>query len=548
MFQRKLSTIIAALVAFAALSYTAHAQTIIVSADSNMINGLPPNLTSSFVFDLAIRPNGAPQFFVNALQGGTDVFVDMYVHSNRGVVGGNEQIINFYKSLATVNFTMPGGDFTSADLVGIDLLVTNVPNIPYTADELVAMSMLLDDGGTILFLGGEGLNFTGSTSNINAALEILGSNIRLVDEGIAHNFPPPVLTTSVNSSHPLMAGVGNLSIAVSGSVSGGTPLAFFLESSTNNVVLAVGESAPPSADAGPDQTVDEGTLAVALDGSGSDNATNFAWTQIAGPTVSLNPSNDIVNPIFDAPFVAGNTTLTFELIVDDGAGTFSDPDTVDVTVVDAVPPHYTCYKAKTPKDYSFFETRMIGLNDQFESNVHDAVKVERLCAPANKTPINFTDDEADGPADLDGTHLLGYKIRKSHLSCGVCEGGVDQITIQYSGTDPVNFIVEGKVTNKGPYALESVEGRDLLELFGDQKRGKMGSRIKFIDEISGDEIAAFHTSCSRPIGIGTESENGLFTVTGGSSVRAGELGVCDQPVPRLGNEQGPLRTGISGGT
>ena len=119
MFQRKLSTIIAALVAFAALSYTAHAQTIIVSADSNMINGLPPNLTGSFVFDLAIRPNGAPQFFVNALQGGTDVFVDMYVHSNRGVVGGNEQIINFYKSLASVNFTMPGGDFTSADLVGI---------------------------------------------------------------------------------------------------------------------------------------------------------------------------------------------------------------------------------------------------------------------------------------------------------------------------------------------------------------------------------------------------------------------------------------------
>ena len=40
-----------------------------------------------------------------------------------------------------------------------------------------------------------------------------------------------------------------------------------------------------------------------------------------------------MNPEFTTPFVSSNTTLTFQLIVDDGAGNFSDPDTVDITVV-----------------------------------------------------------------------------------------------------------------------------------------------------------------------------------------------------------------------
>lgn len=73
-------------------------------------------------------------------------------------------------------------------------------------------------------------------------------------------------------------------------------------------------------------------MLVTLDGSASTNSTNYNWSQVAGPTVSLS-SNTIVNPEFTTPFVSSNTTLTFQLIVDDGAGNFSDPDTVDITVV-----------------------------------------------------------------------------------------------------------------------------------------------------------------------------------------------------------------------
>jgi hypothetical protein len=43
-------------------------------------------------------------------------------------------------------------------------------------------------------------------------------------------------------------------------------------------------------------------------------------------------SNAAVNPSFTAPYVGANSTLTFELTVDDGAGNVGQPDTVSITV------------------------------------------------------------------------------------------------------------------------------------------------------------------------------------------------------------------------
>lgn len=95
----------------------------------------------------------------------------------------------------------------------------------------------------------------------------------------------------------------------------------------------VGDGLALIANAGPDQTVNEGDL-VTLDGSCStgDPLTSYAWTPIAGPSVTLDTS-DPIHPTFTAPFVAiEGATVTIELVVGDGVG-FSDPDTVDITVV-----------------------------------------------------------------------------------------------------------------------------------------------------------------------------------------------------------------------
>lgn len=94
------------------------------------------------------------------------------------------------------------------------------------------------------------------------------------------------------------------------------------------------ENQPPTADAGADQTVDEGD-SVTLDASGSSDPDGdqlgYTWTQTAGPDVSLSQS-DGETTTFTAPEVDSETTLAFEVSVSDGQAT--DTDTVNVTVTE----------------------------------------------------------------------------------------------------------------------------------------------------------------------------------------------------------------------
>jgi hypothetical protein len=97
---------------------------------------------------------------------------------------------------------------------------------------------------------------------------------------------------------------------------------------------------PPKANAGPDQTVNQGAT-VTLDGSASTDRDStieyYQWTQIAGPPVALNEIDEHVAPqkaTFTAPNVGTNgapTTLTFRLTVFDSDGA-TGRDTVNVKV------------------------------------------------------------------------------------------------------------------------------------------------------------------------------------------------------------------------
>ena len=87
---------------------------------------------------------------------------------------------------------------------------------------------------------------------------------------------------------------------------------------------------PPTADAGLDQSVTVGST-VTLDGSGTDpegETLTYAWTAPSGITLS---SNTVASPTFTAPDRDGDYTLTFSLVVNDGASD-SAPDTVVISV------------------------------------------------------------------------------------------------------------------------------------------------------------------------------------------------------------------------
>jgi len=88
---------------------------------------------------------------------------------------------------------------------------------------------------------------------------------------------------------------------------------------------------PPTADAGPDQSVIEGDL-VTLDGNGHDDewGATLVWRQISGPPVHLTGSLPH-RQTFVAPPVSQRTTLRFRISVTDSAGqTASDEMSVFV--------------------------------------------------------------------------------------------------------------------------------------------------------------------------------------------------------------------------
>jgi hypothetical protein len=93
-----------------------------------------------------------------------------------------------------------------------------------------------------------------------------------------------------------------------------------------------GGNNPPTANAGPDQTVNEQVL-VSLSGSGTDPESGlltYAWTQVSGPSITFSNAG-IANPTFTAPFVNSNQLVRLRLRVTDDQGAFAE-DLIDVTV------------------------------------------------------------------------------------------------------------------------------------------------------------------------------------------------------------------------
>jgi hypothetical protein len=107
-----------------------------------------------------------------------------------------------------------------------------------------------------------------------------------------------------------------------------------LQAKDTCVVNVVSDNEPPTADAGPDQTVDEGN-AVVLDASGSSDPdgtiTVYAWSQVSGAPVSLYDGTTD-RPNFTAPEVGPDgESLVFQLKVTDSGG-LQDFDEVSVKV------------------------------------------------------------------------------------------------------------------------------------------------------------------------------------------------------------------------
>ena len=144
---------------------------------------------------------------------------------------------------------------------------------------------------------------------------------------------------------------------------------------------------PPEANAGPDQTVDEGAL-VNLDGTGSsdpnDETLTYAWTQTGGPTVTLTGA-DTATPTFTSPQAGpAGEQLTFSLEVCDEANAVSLCD-ADTVVIDVLAPPPAPPEANAGPDQTVSEGDLVTLDGTASTDPQGETLTFNWTAPAGIT-------------------------------------------------------------------------------------------------------------------------------------------------------------------
>ncbi|MGB6376833.1 MAG: PKD domain-containing protein [Syntrophobacteria bacterium] len=211
-----------------------------------------------------------------------------------------------------------------------------------------------------------------------------------------------------------------------------------LQSTDSCIVNVSWINLPPTADAGPDQTVNEGDT-VTLDGSNStdpdDGIASYQWKQLAGSQVTLsNPS--VATPTFTAPDVGmSGVSLTFQLTVTDGGDLKSTATSiVNVSWINAAP------WADAGPDQTVEEGDTVTLDGSSSTDPDDGI-ASYLWTQTAGPPVTLSDASAVQPTfvtpivDLSGT-MLTFRLRAADT------GGLqasDQVSVTVSDNGITGF-------------------------------------------------------------------------------------------------------------
>jgi PKD repeat protein/murein DD-endopeptidase MepM/ murein hydrolase activator NlpD len=207
----------------------------------------------------------------------------------------------------------------------------------------------------------------------------------------------------------------------------------------------------PVANAGPDQSVNEGST-ISLDGSASSDPDGdlltYKWTAPAGITLS---STSAQKPTFTAPEISTNTYYTFKLVVNDGT-VDSPADQVVVTVknVNKVP------VANAGADQSVNEEIVVSLDGSLSSDADGNPLTYKWTAPAGITLSSTTIEKPTFTAS-EVTQNTSYTFSLIVYD-GTLDSPIDQVvvTVENVNKAPVANAGADQSVNEG--ATVSLDG------------------------------------------------------------------------------------------
>ena len=244
-----------------------------------------------------------------------------------------------------------------------------------------------------------------------------------------------VPTTSPNN-------VATLSLPIPGTVGS-------LSFNKNIVVDAI--NTPPTADAGDNQTVNEGDT-VTLDATGSvdvdGDSLTYQWTQVptTSPPITL---DDTAQPTFKAPEVDATTVFTFNVSVSDGLAATTDTVTITVNNMPT---------ANAGDDQKVTEGDTVTLDATASADDDPLMYTWTQVSPASPTfDLDDTAEPTFKAPEVDATTDFIFEVS---VSDGLATADTDRVTITVNNMPTANAGDDQKVTEGDTVTLDATASAD----------------------------------------------------------------------------------------
>lgn len=254
---------------------------------------------------------------------------------------------------------------------------------------------------------------------------------------------------------------------------------------------------PPVANAGPDQTVESGTL-VTLDGSGSSDSdgtiNSYSWVQLSGTGVALSDSS-AQKPTFTAPnVIAGQTaSLVFRLSVYDNE-MYSGTDTVTITVGSS----NQAPNANAGADQSVLTGATVTLNGTGSSDPEGGALTYGW-TQLSGTGVTLSDPAAAGPT-FTAPDEAGTLVFRLTVTDGYQASDTDTVTITVSAPSETSLyrLYYPYVVSRLPAGDDKVWETDIVVVYTGTEESFAGTLRAY--DASGAEVGAAVEVALNPMG------------------------------------------------